>query len=189
MSPLHQLYFDVVHKILIPRKVRRTKANYLDLTVMEILDTEVKIDLPSLIIKHMQRVLSKDENGHALPYAFWLSRVFEDYSVPVQVWTFQKTKDVLVQVKHVDLPASMRRADTPFQRMRIALAEKSAEFMRRKLLFRAKLMSCRQLLSQKAANVEQAALVPPLWFFLLCLFNLVLTLSKVRVFRLSCFCF
>ncbi|KAG5600532.1 hypothetical protein H5410_031902 [Solanum commersonii] len=38
MSMLHKLYFDVVHKIILPRKQRRTKANFLDLTLMELLD-------------------------------------------------------------------------------------------------------------------------------------------------------
>ncbi|KAH0748739.1 hypothetical protein KY290_027971 [Solanum tuberosum] len=41
MSTLHKLYFDVVHKIILPRKQRRTKANFLDLTLMEILDSEM----------------------------------------------------------------------------------------------------------------------------------------------------
>lgn len=45
ISPLHQLYFDVVHKIILQRKKRRTESNYLDMTLMELLDSKVKIDL------------------------------------------------------------------------------------------------------------------------------------------------
>ncbi|WMV38148.1 hypothetical protein MTR67_031533 [Solanum verrucosum] len=85
MSPLHQLYFDVVYKIILQRKQHRMKANFLDLTLMELLDTEVPIDQPTLIIKHMRKVLYQDENGHALPYGFWMAPIFEAFDVPVQV--------------------------------------------------------------------------------------------------------
>lgn len=84
MSPRYLLYFDMVHKIMIPRKERRIKGNYLDLTLMELLDTKVKIDLPNLIIKNIQRMLPKDDKkAHAFPYRFWLAQVFEEYVVPV----------------------------------------------------------------------------------------------------------
>ncbi|KAM3268455.1 hypothetical protein P3S67_031396 [Capsicum chacoense] len=53
ISPLHQLYFDVVHKMILSRKERKTVASLLDLTLMELLDTEVRIGLPRLILKHM----------------------------------------------------------------------------------------------------------------------------------------
>lgn len=43
-------------------------ASFLDVTLMELLDTEVRINLPQLILKHMQRVLLKEIIGHALPY-------------------------------------------------------------------------------------------------------------------------
>ncbi|KAH0650448.1 hypothetical protein KY284_030360 [Solanum tuberosum] len=85
MSPLHQLYFNVVHKIILQRKQHHTKANFLDLTLMELLDTEVPIDLPTLIIKRMHRVLHQDENGHALPCGFWMAAIFETFDVPVQL--------------------------------------------------------------------------------------------------------
>ncbi|XP_047270431.1 uncharacterized protein LOC124899566 [Capsicum annuum] len=40
-------------------------------------DTQILIDLPQLMIKHIQRVLIQDANGHALPYEFWLASIFE----------------------------------------------------------------------------------------------------------------
>lgn len=73
--------------MIVPRKERCTKANFLDLNIMELLDTKVRIDFPRLMIKNMQRVLFKDGKGHVLPYEFWLTLVFEDYSVPIQVWS------------------------------------------------------------------------------------------------------
>lgn len=84
MSLIHQLYFDMVHKMIIPRKEKRTEANYLDLTLIELLDTNVKISLLSFIIKHMQRILLKDDKkAHALAYGFWLASIFEDNVVPI----------------------------------------------------------------------------------------------------------
>lgn len=84
---------------------------------MELLDTEVKIDLPRLMIKHMQRVLLKDGKVHALPYEFWFTPIFEDYSIPIQVWSLQTTQDVIGNV-------SMRGTDTSLQHAKNALVEK-----------------------------------------------------------------
>ncbi|KAF3654906.1 hypothetical protein FXO37_16246 [Capsicum annuum] len=111
MSPLHQLYFDFVHKMILPRKERRTISIFLDLTLIELLDTKVRIDLPRLILKHMQRVLLKEVSGHALPYQFWLTSIFEDFGISVQVWTSQTIKDIIGHVNHMMLPVSMRSAD------------------------------------------------------------------------------
>ncbi|KAF3632411.1 hypothetical protein FXO38_26174 [Capsicum annuum] len=45
MSPLHQLYFNVVYKIIIPRKKRITEDKYIDLTIMELIDTKLRNEL------------------------------------------------------------------------------------------------------------------------------------------------
>ncbi|KAM3201326.1 hypothetical protein P3L10_033689 [Capsicum annuum] len=127
MSPLHQLYFDVVHKMIIPRKERRNMASFLDLFLMELLDTEVRIYLPRLILKHMQRVLIKEKNGHALPYEFWLTPILEEFRVPIQVWSSQTVKDIIGSVNHMMLPGSMKNVDNPMQRLRNALADKQGE--------------------------------------------------------------
>ncbi|KAH0773732.1 hypothetical protein KY290_010869 [Solanum tuberosum] len=129
MSTLHKLYFDVVHKIILPRKQHRTKVNFLDLTLMELLDSEVPIDLPTLIIKHMHRVLHQDENGHALPYGFWMTPIFEAFNVPVQVWHSQTVKDVVGRVNHVVLPVYMRNRDNLLQRLKNQLATKEDELL------------------------------------------------------------
>ncbi|KAH0773660.1 hypothetical protein KY290_010797 [Solanum tuberosum] len=73
----------------------RTQANFLDLTIMELLDTAVPRNLASLIIQHMHRVLNQDKNGHALPYGFWMASIIEDFDVPIQVWYSQTVKDVV----------------------------------------------------------------------------------------------
>jgi len=75
----------------------------------------------------MQRVLVKDKNGHALPYQFWLAPMFDDFHISVKVWSLQTTKDVIRQVNHAMLPAAMRRADNPMQKLRNALEAKQGE--------------------------------------------------------------
>lgn len=35
MQPLHKLLFHMVYKFILPRRVKRTEASYLDLTIME----------------------------------------------------------------------------------------------------------------------------------------------------------
>lgn len=95
----------MVHKIITTCKERRTKENYLDLTLIEILDIEVKFKLPSQIIKHLQRVLIKDaKKAHGLLYGFCLALIFEDYSIPMQVWSLHMTKDILGHLNHVIYP-------------------------------------------------------------------------------------
>ncbi|KAH0688871.1 hypothetical protein KY289_016229 [Solanum tuberosum] len=72
MRPLHKLLFDIVHKIILPRKHKRTEANYLDLTLMELLISQVQINLPQLILSHIHRISVHDDNDHGLGYGFWL---------------------------------------------------------------------------------------------------------------------
>lgn len=47
------MYFDVINKMITPHKERCTEVNYLDLILMELIDTGVKINWPSLIINHI----------------------------------------------------------------------------------------------------------------------------------------
>lgn len=75
----------------------------------------------------MHHILLKDDKGHALPYDFWLALVFKYYSIPVQVWFLQTTKDSISTVNHVVLHSFMRCVGNPLQRMRNALAIKTAE--------------------------------------------------------------
>ncbi|KAH0706114.1 hypothetical protein KY289_011190 [Solanum tuberosum] len=96
MSPIHKLYFGVVHKIILQRKLRWMQANFLDLTLMELLDDE-------------------------------MASIFEAFDVPVQVWVPQTVKGVIGRVNHMALPVSMRRLDSPLQRLKDQLAEKELE--------------------------------------------------------------
>ncbi|KAF3612970.1 hypothetical protein FXO37_36574 [Capsicum annuum] len=71
MSHLHQIYFNLFYFMILQQKEMRSEANYLDVTLMELLERKVKINLPSLIFKHVQRILFKNgKMAHALAYGF-----------------------------------------------------------------------------------------------------------------------
>ena len=61
MLPLHQLLFNVVHKILLPRKQKRTEACYLDLTLMDLLLSRTQINLLILIMSHIHSLSKVDK--------------------------------------------------------------------------------------------------------------------------------
>lgn len=79
------------------RQERRTEENYLDLTFMKLLHSKVKIDLPNLVLKHMNCVLHQDKNGHSLAYGFWLGHIFKEFDVPILVWEYQTTRMFLTR--------------------------------------------------------------------------------------------
>ncbi|KAH0784238.1 hypothetical protein KY290_003836 [Solanum tuberosum] len=129
MLPLHQLLFDVVHKIVLPRKQKRMEANYLDLTLMELLLSKIQINLHALILSHIHGLCVLDKKERGLAYGFWLGKVFDHFSVPVKKWQIQTTKDVLGVVDHVTIPATKRGANAPVQRLKAALTAKDKEWM------------------------------------------------------------
>lgn len=99
------------------------------MTLMELLDTNVPINLPSLMLKHMQYILTQDMNKYALPYSFWLSKIFEAYSIPIQVWTMYTTKDVLGHINCVALHGSMWHTNISLHRFQTALDAKTVELI------------------------------------------------------------
>uniref|UniRef100_M1E0E4 Uncharacterized protein n=2 Tax=Solanum tuberosum TaxID=4113 RepID=M1E0E4_SOLTU len=127
MLPLHKPLFDVVHKIILPRKQKHTEANYLDLTLMELLISQVQINLPKLILCHINRICVDDSTEHGLGYGFWLGDIFEYFQVPIEEWQEQTIKDVLGVVDHVVIPTTSRGADAPMQRLRASLTAKNEE--------------------------------------------------------------
>ncbi|KAG5616783.1 hypothetical protein H5410_016607 [Solanum commersonii] len=116
MQPLHKLLFYVVHKIILPRREKRTKANYLDLTIMELLLARHPINLPQLMCKLQ-----------GLGYGFWLGELFKSLGVPIQEWQEQTTKDVIGDPNQAVVPTLKRGANGPLQRLRSHLADKEKE--------------------------------------------------------------
>ncbi|KAH0740692.1 hypothetical protein KY290_033735 [Solanum tuberosum] len=127
MLPLQRLLFDVVHKIILPRGQKRTEANYLDLTLMELLISRRLINLTKLMLFHMDCICVEDKKLHSLGYGFWLGEIFEYFKVHVKEWQVQTTKNVLGTVNQVIVPALRRGANAPLQRLHTQLALKDEE--------------------------------------------------------------
>ncbi|XP_070025934.1 uncharacterized protein [Nicotiana sylvestris] len=80
---LYQLLFEMVNKFLLPRAKRRSITSRADLVLMEALDSYTTINLPSIMIEHMQKVVELKDGNHGLPYGFLLTKVFEYFKVPL----------------------------------------------------------------------------------------------------------
>ncbi|MCD9560709.1 hypothetical protein HAX54_019455 [Datura stramonium] len=81
MSSYHKFLFTFVIRNLIPRQERRDVASYLDLTLMELLDRGMPINLPALMIAYLNKVVHDVNKNHALPYGFLLTSVFAKWGV------------------------------------------------------------------------------------------------------------
>ncbi|KAK6783974.1 hypothetical protein RDI58_017428 [Solanum bulbocastanum] len=92
MTPAHKLLFELVNKCILPRCERRNEANCLDMLVMDVIDQGMLVNLPSLMMKHMTRAA---EGSLALPYGFWLTRVFIHFKVPLNVGKMGGKKDMI----------------------------------------------------------------------------------------------
>lgn len=124
---LHKLLFDVVHKIIIPRKQKRTEANYLDLTLMELLLSKLQINLHALILSHIHGVCVLDEKKRALAYGFLLGMVFKYFNVPVTEWQIQSISDVLGEMDLATIPENKKGTNVCVQRLKSTLTAKDQE--------------------------------------------------------------
>ncbi|XP_019224300.1 PREDICTED: uncharacterized protein LOC109205987, partial [Nicotiana attenuata] len=94
LSPVYQLLFEMVNKVLLPRAERISITSHADLFLMEELDNFTTINLPGIIIEHMNKVADFKDGNHGLPYGFLLTKVFEHFKVPlgpVKVGTKKET--------------------------------------------------------------------------------------------------
>ncbi|MCD7455539.1 hypothetical protein HAX54_028565 [Datura stramonium] len=79
----HLLLFELVNKYRLPRIERRQEASYRDLSLMERLDTNCKVNLLLLMIRHVRRVINPARGAQGLAYGFLLMKAFETCHVPL----------------------------------------------------------------------------------------------------------
>ncbi|KAH0730128.1 hypothetical protein KY289_001316 [Solanum tuberosum] len=58
-----------------------------------------------------------------------MASIFEAFDVPVHVWVSQTVKDVVGRVNHMAFHVTIRRLDSPLQRLKNQLAEKEHELV------------------------------------------------------------
>ncbi|XP_019226717.1 PREDICTED: uncharacterized protein LOC109208132 [Nicotiana attenuata] len=83
LLPIYQLLFEMVNKVLLRRAERRSITSRADLFLMEALDDCTTINLPRIMIEHMNKVAGFKDGNHGLPYGFLLTKVFEHFKVPL----------------------------------------------------------------------------------------------------------
>ncbi|GAB2266136.1 hypothetical protein Dimus_001158 [Dionaea muscipula] len=81
MKPFHRFLQLFVMKNLVPRFGKRDITSFMDLTYMDYLLSRRKINLPRVIIRHMEYVINVP--NHEMPYGELLTRIFEAFHVPL----------------------------------------------------------------------------------------------------------
>lgn len=97
MKPFHKLLLEFVDKCVLPRTKRRHKASLCNLAIMYVLDLDLLINLPALMIKHMSRIVDPSPGPHGLAYGFFLFSVFAAFVVPLGKGRLSIKKELLCQ--------------------------------------------------------------------------------------------
>nr|XP_009775644.1 PREDICTED: uncharacterized protein LOC104225519 [Nicotiana sylvestris] len=92
MKPCQKVIFEFVNKCLLPRQERRHIANYMDLVLMECLESGRQINWPAFIIKLLDRVINSSK-AHATSYGFILTIVLDRCKVSLKKWEMATSKD------------------------------------------------------------------------------------------------
>ncbi|KAK4716081.1 hypothetical protein R3W88_014419 [Solanum pinnatisectum] len=96
MSSFHKLVFEVVHKGILPRGERSHEASFRDMGIGNALENIDPIDWPSLMIKHMARVVDP-KKPHQLAYGNLLTTVFREFRVPLKEGRLLNRNDMLTR--------------------------------------------------------------------------------------------
>nr|XP_009803926.1 PREDICTED: uncharacterized protein LOC104249244 [Nicotiana sylvestris] len=92
MKLSHKVLFEFVNKCLLPRQERRHIANYMDLILMECLESGWQINWLGFMIKLLDRVINGSK-AHATPYGFILTIVPARCKMPLKKWEMAASKD------------------------------------------------------------------------------------------------
>ncbi|KAG5586801.1 hypothetical protein H5410_047235 [Solanum commersonii] len=83
MIAFHKLLFEIIHKGILPRGHRRHKTCLRDMGIAHALENMEPIDWPSLMIKHMAKIVDPQPGSHQLAYGNLFSIVFKEFSMPL----------------------------------------------------------------------------------------------------------
>ncbi|WMV49491.1 hypothetical protein MTR67_042876, partial [Solanum verrucosum] len=72
----HQLFFEVVNKLLLPRTEKRTMGSSTDLFLMEQLYELEAINRPRIMIEHMHQIMPWRNAKYGIAYGYLLNLVF-----------------------------------------------------------------------------------------------------------------
>ena len=98
MRCLHKLLFEIVHKVILPRGHQRHIASIRDMGLMNALECKERIDWPTLIIKHLARIVDPKLSSHQLAFGNLLTRVFDAFEVPLGEGRIFTHADMFTQI-------------------------------------------------------------------------------------------
>ena len=85
MKSEYQLVFEFINKVLLPRTEKRTVATAADLFVMEMLCNFEALNLPGLMLEHINKIVIERNGVHGMSYGYFLTEVFKHFKIPLSV--------------------------------------------------------------------------------------------------------
>lgn len=81
LSPLHKVLFWIVHDNVVPMDGGRGPISMAILAYMYLIETHKQINLPYLMLHHMNWIVTSKRNTH-LGYGSYLTKIFSHYHIP-----------------------------------------------------------------------------------------------------------
>ncbi|XP_075102922.1 uncharacterized protein LOC142177608 isoform X2 [Nicotiana tabacum] len=92
MKPPHKALFEFINKVVLPKQERRHITIFMDLVLMECLDSRRQINSPWFIIQLLDRDLTGTKT-HAIPYGLILTAVLAHFKEPIKKWEVGTSMD------------------------------------------------------------------------------------------------
>lgn len=79
MPPFLKLLFELVHKSILLHGERRYEATYGDMGLAYAIDLKELVDWPTLVIRHMARIVDPTQVPHHLAFGNLLTYIFSEF--------------------------------------------------------------------------------------------------------------
>lgn len=84
MKGEYQLVFEFVNKVLLPRSKKRIVAFVIDLFIMESIFKFEHVDLSTLMMEHLYKIVIKHKGKHVMGYGYFQPKVFHHFNILVR---------------------------------------------------------------------------------------------------------
>ncbi|KAK4718052.1 hypothetical protein R3W88_016390 [Solanum pinnatisectum] len=79
----YQLLFEFFNKVILPRFEKRAVASAADLFLKEALCKFDPLNLSTLMLEHMHKIVVEQKGKHDMGYGYFLTKLFKQLDVPV----------------------------------------------------------------------------------------------------------
>ena len=80
MKSEYQLVFEFINKVLLPRTEKRTVATSADFFLMEMLCNFEALNLPGLMLEHINKIVIERNGVHGMSYGYFLTEGIQEFS-------------------------------------------------------------------------------------------------------------